>query len=111
MLDITRENALKLHRQMWSDMQRDLGDCPSLNDRLKYKGQWCREHVGNSSIVSDGFLCEYVEEMDREAVCDDTCPIKWVDGGCMSNNPANNYETMPISKLLALPDREFDEVN
>ena len=47
MLDITRENALKLHRQMWSDMQRDLGDCPSLNDRLKYKGQWCREHFGN----------------------------------------------------------------
>ena len=53
MLDITRENALKLHRQMWSDMQRDLGDYPSSKDRLKYKEQWCREHFGNIFIVNN----------------------------------------------------------
>lgn len=111
MLDITRENALKLHRQMWSDMQRDLGDCPSSNDRLKYKEQWCREHFGNIFIVNDCFLCEYVEGIDSDADCEDACPIKWIDGSCMSDDPANNYETMPISKLLALPEREFNEVN
>ena len=111
MLDITRENALKLHRQMWSDMQRDLGDCPSLNDRLKYKDQWCRKHFGNIFIVNDCFLCEYVEGIDPDADCEDSCPIKWVDGSCMSDNPVNNYETMPISKLLALPEREFNEVD
>lgn len=111
MLDTTRDIAVKLHRQMWSDMQRDLGDCPSFKNRLKYKEQWCREHFGNIFIVNDCFLCEYAEEIDPYADCKDICPIKWIDSDCMSNNPANNYETMPISKLLALPEREFNEVN
>ena len=111
MLDKTREIAIKLHRQMWSDMQRDLGDCPSSWDRTIYKRKWCRAHFGNIFIVNDCFLCEYVEELNPDADCEDICPIKWVDGDCVSDNPANNYETMPISELLALPEREFNEVD
>lgn len=111
MLDKTMEIAVKLHRQMWSDMQKDLGDCPSFKSRLKYKEQWCREHFGNIFIVNDCFLCEYVEEIDSYADCKDICPIKWINGSCISDNPANSYETMPISKLLALPERDMNEVD
>lgn len=110
-MKLTKEEALRYHRQMWIDMQRELGNCPSPNDRLKYKEQWCRKHFGNIFIVCNCFLCEYVEGLNSDADCEDTCPIKWIDGRCVSNNLANNYETMPISKLLTLPERKFDEVN
>lgn len=108
MLDITRENALKLHRQMWSDMQRDLGDCPSSNDRMIYKRKWCKEHVEDDFILNDCFLCEYVEEMFPYEDCAKVCPIKWINDDCCG---AEGWEVMPISKLLALPERKFDEVN
>lgn len=108
MLDIIRENALKLHRQMWSDMQRDLGDCPSSWDRMVYKRKWCKEHIEGDFIFNDCFLCEYVDEMFPDADCEEVCPIKWTNGDCSGDE---NWETMPISKLLALPEREFNEVN
>ena len=115
MLDITRENALKLHRQMWSDMQRDLGDCPSLNDRLKYKGQWCREHFPDESIRDCCFLCEYAHatfhKLEGAFACK-ICPIKWDCNYCFEGDSIKkSYRNMPISELLALPEREIDEVN
>lgn len=108
MLDKTMEIAVKLHRQMWSDMQCDLGDCPSLYDRIIYKYQWCDKHIGSNLIYNDCFLCEYVEEMFPDADCAKVCPIKWVGDGCCG---AEGWEVMPISKLLALPEQESNEVD
>lgn len=34
-MKLTREEALKYHRQMWSDMQRELGDYPKAAERIK----------------------------------------------------------------------------
>ena len=34
---LTREQALEYHRQMWRDMQKDLGDRPDWDDRMFYK--------------------------------------------------------------------------
>lgn len=110
-MKLTKEQALFYHRQMWSDMQKELGNYAMGGDRALYKSEWCQKHFPNERIANDCFLCEYVEGINPEADCEDTCPIKWVDGNCISDNPANSYETMPISKLLALPEREFNEVN
>ena len=48
-MDLTREEALKLHRQMWTDMQNDLGDCPGVEAREAYKAYWCRKHGFNNT--------------------------------------------------------------
>lgn len=108
MLDKTMEIAVKLHRQMWSDMQRDLGDCPSFYDRTIYKYQWCDKHIGSNLIFNDCFLCEYVEEMFPYEDCAKVCPIKWTGDDCCGEE---GWEAMPISKLLALPERDLNEVN
>ena len=41
---LTKEKALKLHRQMWEDMQKELGDNPSYFERLDFKHEWCKKH-------------------------------------------------------------------
>lgn len=103
MKNLTKELALKLHRQMWSDMQRDLGNCPSRSDRVIYKSQWCIEH-GFDDLYNYCFLCEYVA-----GVCE-YCPIVWPEEDCKgrSKNNYGNWLMMPISRLLALPERSYD---
>lgn len=41
---LTKEEALKLHGQMWSDMRKELGDNPSYLARLVFKNEWCKKH-------------------------------------------------------------------
>ena len=114
-MKFTREKALELHRKMWSDMQRDLGDCPSYFERIEYKGNWCNRN-GYAGILNDCFLCEYSQE--SIIPCDD-CLIDW---SSLSNEP-NNYTCMahydetgyihscaPISEILALPERKVSNV-
>ena len=110
---LTREEALKLHRQMWSDMQKELGDNPDYEEREQYKKKWCVEHFPNKYIDNNCFLCEYNRITNNDYYCDcrETCLIKWINGGCLDGAPEDRYSRMPISKLLALPEREFNEVN
>ena len=51
-MKLTKEEALRLHRAMWSDMQRELGDNPSPSERLDYKGEWCEKHFPNEYILT-----------------------------------------------------------
>ena len=110
---LTREEALKLHRQMWSDMQKELGDNPDYREREQYKKKWCAEHFPNKYIDNNCFLCEYNRITNNDYYCDcrEVCLIKWINGGCLDGAPEDRYTKMPISKLLALPEREFNEVN
>lgn len=110
-MKLTREEALKLHLQMWTDMQRELGDNPTIFERELYKRQWCEEHFPNEHISDNCFLCEYVETMTSGQGCFsvncDYCPIKWdfdvcFDGGSVKKS----YRNMPISELLKLPERK-----
>lgn len=109
--NLTRERALELHRQMWSDMQRDLGDEPWNIERIKYKAQWCRKHFPTEHIANDCFLCEYACADDGfSCMC---CPIKWpneseADGRCYCTIDDYYYDA-PISEILALPEREVGE--
>lgn len=119
-MELTRERALELHRQMWSDMQRDLGDCPTSGQRIRYKDTWCAEHFPDDSIQESCFLCEYADQhiKDFYKPCE-KCPIIWLNENevnvnkyfCCSGSENGRYYSMPISELLALPERKFDEVN
>lgn len=107
--NLTRERALELHRQMWSDMQRDLGDSPRDIDRIRYKAQWCRKHFPTGHIDNDCFLCEYIN-VDTNGFSCVRCPIKWpnefkADGRCYCTIDDYYYKA-PISEILALPERE-----
>lgn len=124
-MELTREQALKLHRQMWSDMQDALGDNPDPNNRFIFKCNWIKDNgyintYGVSDVLDDCFLCEYAfnEKVKRK---DNTrcfyCPIDWSEltsplsinhGFCIYSKSELGYElwqTAPISKILALPER------
>ena len=95
---LTREEALKYHRQMWTDMQRKLGDNPSGYERIRFKDKWCAEHFPDEHISNSCFLCEYVEN-NSDSSC---CLIAWPYGKCVT---FDYYYTAPISEILALPER------
>ena len=102
-MNLTREQALTLHRQMWTDMQKDLGDRPGGNSRDWYKRQWIKKHFPDEDIIGNCFLCEYCNSCHR-------CPVVWPaepEGYCCTGDL--NYTTLPISELLALPEREVEE--
>lgn len=102
---LTREEALKYHRQMWTDMQNELGDNPSFGKRIDFKLRWCREHFPGERIESGCFLCEYTRQYNEDCDC---CPIKWDEdeGFDYCGGLGANYERSPISEILALPERE-----
>ena len=105
MLKLTKEKALELHRQMWSDMQRELGNCPTGYQRVKYKEKWCKEHYPNYDIDGNCFLCEYTSHTLSFVLTLDCkkCPIAWPHNYCKHNN---YYLTAPISEILELSERK-----
>jgi len=115
-MNLTRERALELHRQMWTDMQEALGDNPSKITRCEYKENWIKKHFPNDSVSHDCFLCEYCCEHQFSSryefeydFC--KCPIKWPFGRCEDGDSGDDgWWHMPISKLLALPERGDEEI-
>ena len=111
-MDLTRERALELHRQMWSDMRKKLGDKPTRFFRYAFKQQWCEEHFPDEKIRADCFLCEYAVDENGNADCD-RCPILWgseeENEGYYCASRENDYTSVPISQILALPERKVSE--
>lgn len=105
-MKLTKEEALRLHRQMWGDMQKKLGDNPSYAERMSYKIKWCNKHFPDKDIYGNCFLCEYDWMFDDDCY---HCPIDWSNGGeyygdtCVSGY--YTYDESPISEILALPER------
>lgn len=107
-MKLTREEALRLHRQMWTDMQTALGDNPSLDERVSFKAKWCKDHFLYERISSNCFLCEYIVQSNESC---DYCPIKWnedYEQDCCEGT-GTNYQDSPISVILALPEREVED--
>lgn len=111
-MDLTREEALDLHRQMWTDMQNDLGNDPDGEKRVVYKANWCNEH-GFRGLKNSCFLCEY--SYSKIAYSCYHCPIEWpteckVCCVCFLEDgtelESDYYLVAPISEILALPERE-----
>ena len=115
-MNLSKEEALRLHRKMWSDMQKEFGDCPSAGTRVEFKEDWCNSH--GYKVRSDCFLCEYDYQVGGRSC--KNCPIDW---SSLSTNQldrcyaeykgvVNNvfdvaiFLAAPISEILALPERK-----
>ena len=113
---LTRERALELHRKMWTDMQIKLGDTPSSKKRNKFKRKWCNEH-GFEYVYCSCFLCEYSEQTG--SWCASECLIDWSSLACDPSEYSmctdeykgggTIYCVAPISEILALPERSFED--
>lgn len=116
--ELTREETLRLHREMWTDMQKELGDNPNPSKRETYKQNWLERH-GYKNVYCDCFLCEYawqawLANYRTHKTCN-YCPIDWsfltrgplVDRcyGRYRNGDGEVYKCAPISGILALPER------
>lgn len=104
---LTKEEALKLHRQMWSDMQKELGDNPSYIERLDFKLGWCEKH-GFIDVYASCFLCEYSVQHHPIRGIGCNCPIDWkqLTGIESCSSARGGYDESAISDILALPERE-----
>lgn len=104
-MDLTKEKALKLHREMWGDMQKELGDNPSYYDRLVFKNEWCKKH-GFIDVFASCFLCEYSVRHNSDKGCN--CPIDWrpLTGVEYCSSTRGGHDESVISDILALPERE-----
>ena len=104
-MKLTRDEALKYHKQMWKDMQKELGDKPDGGERVLFKEKWCAEHFPNEHIASCCFLCEYANQysIGSDNSCGQDCLVVWPYGRCVAHQ---YYYNAPISEILALPERE-----
>ena len=107
-MKMSEEMAIKLHRMMWSDMQKELGDTPDLRARNKFKEKWCAFHFPDDHISFNCFLCDYCGHSGGNKGCNN-CPVEWPDSTCSSafGQPPvkTDYRFAPISEILALPTR------
>ena len=107
-MNLSKEMALILHRMMWSDMQKELGDNPSGDARNKFKTDWIQRMFPDEYISNHCFLCEYAGTDGCSK-----CPIDWGNvqvskwlAHCAGDN--TNYLTSPISEILALPEKDTE---
>lgn len=100
-MELTRKEALRLHKQMWSNMKKDLGDTPDFLSRTLYKQRWCKKH-GFEDVKGCCFLCEYADNVGESCKY---CPIEWPNGDCCYGDVSYCYS--PISKILELPERDI----
>lgn len=119
LMRLTREQALALHREMWTDMLNTLGENPTQEQRANFKYRWCESH-GYLGVEHCCFLCELVRFRDEQwyissgTGCDCVrCPIVWTDHDSDYSCPCENggYEGVDwrrsnISEVLALGERE-----
>lgn len=105
-MKLTKEEAVRLFHEQWSDMQKELGDCPDPIRRQFFKHKWRVSHFPREHIDSNCFLCEYdrqvSENCNEDPLCRH-CPIAWPSGVCLSH-----IRKTRISEILALPVREED---
>ena len=112
-MKMSEEMAVRLHRMMWGDMQRELGDDPEGNLRHLFKIRWIKKHFSGEYIENQCFLCEYVKQFTGQSVsigcvgCS-ACPIKWPKDICcdagLTLAPVH-FLNSPIHDILALPAR------
>lgn len=100
-MELTREKAIELFRQMWTDMQKEFGDCPYCGEREYFKYRWCHDHTPEAMPLYYCYLCEYIYQIDDTC---DNCPINWGEGRCVCGEV--NYCYSPISEILSLPERK-----
>lgn len=117
---LSREEALRLHREMWTDMQNELGDNAGFYSRFEFKKKWCLKHQ-YYYVANHCFLCEYTRQNNIGSVNCNKCPIDWSELGeghfknysYCTNTPNEPHleiwQEASISAILTLPEREIVE--
>ena len=106
--ELSFDEAVRKHKEMWEAMQRRLGNNPSLAERAAFKIGWVearRAAAGEKLILSNCYLCEYNEQFNSHSCV--YCPYNWNDHiyyGC--ENGAIDWRTSKISDILGLPLRK-----
>lgn len=110
------DEAIILHKEMWGDMLKDLGDNPTRGERDGYKIIWLMRK-GYTEVCCDCFLCEFALQTRLRDSCKHDrchyCPINWSSlsnscnpEGCFDIYKYGDdyiYRCAPISEILALP--------
>lgn len=115
-VELTDAEILCMHKWMWTDMQKELGDNPLFYERIDYKHRWCEEH--NILLWNTCFLCHHagVDDFFDLPNCSQ-CLVLWPNGVCCYDQDSgsedeyyanSDYLNAPISDILNLPTREFD---
>lgn len=116
-MELTREKALELHRKMWTEMRKELGDNPTPSERQDFKSMWCSEHFPEEVVVHNCFLCAYVKKHPCTNYACINCPINWNSlkkydfeanrcyASYKGDNPNEIYLTAPITSILNLPEK------
>lgn len=107
-MHLSKEMALILHRMMWSDMQKKLGNNPSSDARNKFKTDWIQRMFPYEYISNHCFLCEYAGTDGCSK-----CPIDWGNVRAskwlaLCTGPNVDYLSSPISEILALPEKDTE---
>ena len=116
-MELTRERALELHRKMWTEMRKKLGDNPTSFQRQYFKIRWCLKNFPKEIITNNCFLCAYVKknQCNNDACVD--CPINWNSlkrydsdanrcyASYKGDNPDYIYLAAPITSILNLPEK------
>jgi hypothetical protein len=55
-VEFTEKVAIELHKEMWTDMRKKLGDTPGVCTRMDFKRHWCKKHI-EDSVNNHCFLC------------------------------------------------------
>lgn len=114
MAELTDAEILYLHKWMWTDMRKALGDDPGATERIKFKRDWCKERY--ISISHNCFLCEHAGEDSFYSPNCFRCLVLWPDDFCCYDRDCGSrdeyylnscYLNAPISDILNLPTREF----
>jgi hypothetical protein len=116
-MELTREKALELHRKMWTDMRKELGNNPTSSQRQDFKRKWCSANFPKEIIVHNCFLCAYVKKNPRSNDACVDCPINWNSlkrydydvnrcyASYKGDNPDEIYLAAPITSILNLPEK------
>lgn len=116
-MKLTREQALALHHEMWTDMLNTLGETPTQHERAEFKRKWCESHE-YSPVEHSCFLCELVRFKDQRYYSSGTgcdcarCPIVWTAHDWIYSCPCENlgqegvdWRYSKVSEVLALGER------
>jgi len=103
--ELSFDEAVRKHKEMWEAMQNSLGDNPTLAERAAFKAGWVRAR--EKRVINRCYLCEYNEQFHSHSCV--YCPYNWnnyIYYGCEKGIGTVDWRTSKISDILALPLRE-----
>lgn len=120
LIKLSKKEAIKLHREMWTAMQEELGNkVDEVDDgRWQFKAMWCAERFPGIGIKHNCLLCQYAIQTALKQLDDDDwdvnycqfCPIDWPHGDTVEEYFCEHgditWDSSDISDILALPERK-----